>query len=62
MGHVLASPIETVEVRFLGRASLEMLMGDGCPLFYQINADEVDVVTAFCINEDGLRKYGFTRI
>jgi hypothetical protein len=28
---------------------------------YQIDADEVEVVTAYWINEDGLRKYGFTR-
>ena len=59
---VLASPTETVEVRFSRRASFGNVNGRRLLVISQINADEVEVVTAFWINEDGLRKYGFTRI
>jgi hypothetical protein len=59
---VLASPTETIEVRFSRRASVGNVNGRRLLVIYQINVDEVEVVTAFWINEDGLRKYGFTRV
>jgi hypothetical protein len=59
---VLASPTETIEVRFSRRASFGNVNGRRLLVIYEINADEVEVVTAFWINEDGLRKYGFTRV
>jgi hypothetical protein len=58
---VLASPTETIEVRFSRQASFRNINGRRLRVIYQINA-EVEVVTAFWINEDGLRKYGFTRV
>jgi hypothetical protein len=59
---VLASSTETIEVRFSRRASFGNVNGRRLLVIYQINADEVEVITAFWINEDGLRKYGFTRV
>jgi len=59
---VLASPTETIDVRFSRRATFGNVNGRRLPVIYEINAGEVEVVTAFWINEDGLRKYGFTRV
>ena len=59
---VLASPTETIEVRFSRRGSFGNVNGRRLLVIYEISADEVEVVTAFWINEDGLKKYGFTRV
>jgi hypothetical protein len=60
--YVLASPAETVDVRFSRQASFGNIYGRRLLVIYQVSASMIEVVTAFWINEEGLRKYGFTRI
>jgi len=59
---VLASPVETIEVRFMRRATFANVNGRHLLVVYQADADELEVITAFWINQEGLRRYGFTRI
>jgi len=59
---VVASPAETVEVRFSRHASFGNVNGRRLLVIYQVNGSMAEVITAFWINEEGLRKYGFTRI
>jgi len=59
---VLASPSETMEVRFSRHASFANINGQPLLVIYQLNGSMAEVVTTFWINDEGLRKYGFTRI
>jgi hypothetical protein len=59
---VLASPSETVEVRFSRQASFGNINGRRLLVIYQVDGSVAEVVTTFWIDEEGLRKYGFTRI
>jgi hypothetical protein len=59
---VLTSPVETIEVRFSRRASFGNVNGRRLLVVYQISGDLIEVITALWINEEGLRRYGFTRI
>ena len=44
---VLASPTQTIDVRFSRRASFGNVNGRRLLVIYEINANEVEVVTAF---------------
>jgi len=59
---VLESPTETAEVRFSRKASFGNVNGRHLLVIYQISASLTEVITAFWIDEEGLRKYGFTRV
>jgi len=59
---VIASPTETVEVRFSRQACFGNVNGRRLLIIYQVSGTMTEVVTTFWINEEGLRKYGFTRI
>ena len=59
---VIASPTETVEVRFSRQASFGNVNGHRLLVIYQVSGSITEVITTFWINEEGLRKYGFTRI
>lgn len=59
---VIASPRETVEVRFSRLAFFGNINGRRLIVIYQVGETMTEVVTTFWINEEGLRKYGFARI
>ncbi len=59
---VLSSPIETVEVRFSRLAAFGKVNGRYLVVIYQTRGEELEVITAFWIDKEGLRRFGFTRI
>ena len=59
---VLASPDEMLEVRFGGRSTFGNIDGWQLLLVYETKNDDVEVVTAFWIDTEGLKRYGFLRI
>jgi len=59
---VLTSQLETVEVRFGRKATFGNVNGRDLLVVYQSRNGDIEVITTFWIDKDGLRKYGFTRI
>ena len=59
---VLASQVETIEVRFGTKAAFRNANGQDLLVVYQTRNGDIEVITTFWIDKDGLRKYGFSRI
>jgi len=59
---VLASQVETIEVRFGRKAAFGNVNGRDLLVVYQTRNRDNEVITTFWIDKDGLRKYGFSRI
>jgi len=59
---VFSSPTETIEVRFSRQASFGNINGRPLLVIYEVTDSTAEVITALWISEEGLRKYGFTRI
>jgi len=59
---VLASRVETIEVRFGRKAAFGNVNGRDLLVVYQTKNGDIEVITTFWIDKDGLRKYGFTGI
>jgi hypothetical protein len=59
---VLTSPSETIEVRFGRRAAFGNINGRHLLVVYETRNGQKDVITAFWITPEGLRRYGFLRI
>jgi len=59
---VLASQVETIEVRFGRKAAFGNVNGRDLLVVYQARNGDIEVITTFWIDKDGLRKYGFTGI
>jgi len=59
---VLSSQVETIDVRFGRKAAFGNVNGRDLLVVYQARNGDIEVITTFWIDKDGLRKYGFTRI
>ncbi len=59
---VLVFPVGTVRVRFGRQAAFGNINGRQLLVVYDIRDHDVEVVTTFWINREGLKRYGFTRI
>jgi len=59
---VLASPVETIQVRFGRLAAFGNINGRQLLVVYETRNGEKEVIITFWTTPEGLRRYGFLRI